>query len=150
MMVQASLIVSVVGWFCIALGVSSVILQKRLSELTSFAATSDRPYSRRHNQRRFRNAQLYLQNLTQAQGVSLEELIQNVQDYQASLYQKRLEVKQELQQLLEKELSENVSMDTVLERLKQSLPAGVEIQQDAFRKAILRKTPVALETIFRF
>ena len=92
MMVQASLIVSVVGWFCIALGVSSVILQKRLSELTHSLAANHRPYnnSRRHTQRRFRNAQLYLQNLTQAQGVSLEELIQNVQDYQASLDQTRL------------------------------------------------------------
>ena len=164
MVLESSLIVSMVGSICIGLGFSSAFLQKRLSELdsmrkltnqmrekvTSLAEANTR--LRRENSRldvstkKLKKAESDLEAVAVAQNMGISELVKQVQQYQHIQEQVRLDLKTKIKQTLlsivmRSDLDQDYTLnDGEVEMLVMRLTAmpDVKFNEAAFRKAVSR------------
>lgn len=163
MVIEASLLVSIVGFLCISLGVSSVVLQKKLSEfetmreltnqmkdqVSNLSETNDK--LKQENSRldestlKLQKAESDLASISATQGVSIDKLVvEQVNEYRVIQNHVKEDLKTKIKQtLLSVVIRSDVDqdyqidpeeIDIVVLRLR-SLP-NVKFNESCFRKAI--------------
>eukprot|EP00542_Grammatophora_oceanica_P018365 CAMPEP_0194028336 /NCGR_PEP_ID=MMETSP0009_2-20130614/2330_1 /TAXON_ID=210454 /ORGANISM="Grammatophora oceanica, Strain CCMP 410" /LENGTH=295 /DNA_ID=CAMNT_0038667693 /DNA_START=74 /DNA_END=961 /DNA_ORIENTATION=- len=164
MILEASIVVDVVAWLCLTLGASSAVLQRRLSEaetmrqLTNALNEEVNSLSQANSQlkkqnvrldanaKKLKKAEQALSDISAQQGVSMDKLVAQVEQYKRIQGQVKQDLKSKLKQtLLSVVMASDIDQDYIIDPeevdmlvLRLSNLPSIQLNEAKFRKAIAK------------